>query len=87
VVSDLPLKGKKRERRPTHSRSLTQRWKRSAKKRGKKKRIDSQNVTYIEERKRKRERERKRVFFKRKERHFSSFLSLLSLSSPEGGAS
>lgn len=33
------------------------------------------------------ERERERVFFKRKERHFSSFLSLLSLTSPEGGAS
>ena len=35
---------------------------------------------------RERERERKRVFFFRKERHFSSFLSLLSLTS-EGGAS
>ena len=38
----------------------------------------------FEEKERERERE---CFFKRKERHFSSFLSLLSLTSPEGGAS
>jgi hypothetical protein len=59
-------------------------------KRGKKKRIDSQNITYRRKKEKellKRKRERKRVFFKRKERHFSSFLSLLSLTSPEGGAS
>ena len=64
-------------------------------KRGKKKRIDSQNVIIhrrkkekeLLKRKREREREKERVFFKSKERHFSSFLSLLSLTSPEGGAS
>ena len=65
-------------------------------KRGKKKRIDSQNVIIhrrkkekelLKKRKREREREKERVFFKSKERHFSSFLSLLSLTSPEGGAS
>jgi len=84
VVSDLPLKGKKRERRPTLL--ISPKTKRSARKERKKKRIDSQNITY----RRKKEKEllkRKRVFFKRKERHFSSFLSLLSLTSPEGGAS
>jgi uncharacterized protein YegL len=88
VVSDLPLKGKKRERRPTLD--LTQYEKKCTKREEKKKRIDSQNIIYRRKKEKellKRERERKRVFFKRKERHFSSFLSLLSLSSPEGGAS
>ena len=87
VVSDLPLKGKKRERRPTLD--LTQYEKKCTKREEKKKRIDSQNITYRrkKEKELKRKRERKRVFFKRKERHFSSFLSLLSLTSPEGGAS
>ena len=77
VFSDLPKNKGKRERRPTLD--FTQQ--KEVQKRGKKKRIDSQNIS-----KKEKERERKRVFFLRKERHFSSFLSLLSLTS-EGGAS
>ena len=77
VFSDLHKKKGKRERRPTLD--FTQQ--KEVQKRGKKKRIDSQNIS-----KKEKERERKRVFFLRKERHFSSFLSLLSLTS-EGGAS
>jgi hypothetical protein len=84
VVSDLPLKGKKRERRPTLLISHPT-LEKKAKKRGKKTNRQPKHNTSKKERER--ERERKRVFFKRKERHFSSFLSLLSLSSPEGGAS
>jgi hypothetical protein len=60
--------------------------KRSARKERKKK-SNRQPKHNISKKERERERERKRVFFKRKERHFSSFLSLLSLTSPEGGAS
>jgi hypothetical protein len=61
--------------------------KRSARKERKKK-TNRQPKHNISKKEREREREREReCFFKRKERHFSSFLSLLSLSSPEGGAS
>ena len=88
VVSDLPLKGKKRERRPTLD--LTHYEKKCTKREEKKTNRQPKHNISKKERERafeEKERERERVFFKRKERHFSSFLSLLSLSSPEGGAS
>ena len=72
----------KREREDQHAWSLTQRWKRSAKKRGKKKRIDSQNITHIEERKRKRERERERECFLREKRDIFPPFSLSFLCLP-----
>ena len=82
VVSDLPLKGKKRERRPTLDLHPIRK---EVQKRGKKKRIDSQNITYRRKKEKELKREREReCFFKRKERHFSSFLSLLSLDFPGG---
>jgi hypothetical protein len=83
VFSDLPNKNKgKRERRPhTLISPNEKKCKREEKK------TNRQPKHNISKKERERERERKRVFFKRKERHFSSFLSLLSLTSPEGGAS
>ena len=88
VVSDLPLKGKKRERRPTLD--LTQ-YEKKCEKRGKKKRIDSQNITYRrkkeKELKRKRERERESVFLREKRDIFPPFSLSFLLTSPEGGAS
>ena len=62
VVSDLPLKGKKRERRPTrlisHPTLETK-----CKERKKKTNRRSQNITYRRKKEKERERERKRVFF------------------------
>ena len=65
VVSDLPRKGKKRERRPTLD-DLTQYEKKCTKREEKKKRIDSQNKTY--RRKKEKERERERECFLREKR-------------------
>ena len=82
MFSDLPKNKGKRERRPTLD--FTQR--KEVQKRGKKKRIDSQNISKKEkELKRKRERERE-CFFKERETFFLLSLSPFSLSS-EGGAS
>jgi hypothetical protein len=85
VFSDLPNKNKgKRERRPH---TLISPNEKKCKREEKKTNRQPKHNTYRRKKEKERERERKRVFFKRKERHFSSFLSLLSLSSPEGGAS
>jgi hypothetical protein len=60
VVSDLPRKGKKRERRPTLD-DLTQ-YEKKCTKREEKKNESTAKTKHIEERKRKREREKESVF-------------------------
>jgi hypothetical protein len=82
----FPISPGREKREREDQRLIAPNTKRSARKERKKK-TNRQPKHNISKKERERERERKRVFFKRKERHFSSFLSLLSLTSPEGGAS
>jgi len=69
VVSDLPLKGKKRERRPTLD--LTQ-YEKKCTKREEEKNESTAKTKHIEERKRKRERERE-CFLREKRDIFPPF--------------
>ena len=71
VVSDLPRKGKKRERRPTLDSHPIR--KEVHEKRGKKKRIDSQNITYRRKKEKELEREKESVFLREKRDIFPPF--------------